>query len=133
MLARFMHSRTETIEEWEVSDHEDVVRLLAYVIDLAADLGIGTSAIVLAHDSGSQLMLAPTTEGIVMMWTDPLEDTFHSVGSVSTKGVVVFSYFGEYSEVPAEFAVPSKLAVEAADVFIRSGIPSVEGLIFQAD
>lgn len=114
-----------------VGSEEDLDALLA---DVMRDTSRRLSAIELEAADGSSLTVGPTGNAVVLMLTDALGNSVHSVGSRSNTGeVVVFDYFGSYTEVPAEFAVPMELGRKAMLRFLSGGDPIVAGLVVEPD
>jgi hypothetical protein len=61
-----------------------------------------------------------------------LKESFHSVGG-DPGPVLVFDYFGSWSEVPAEFTIAIREALECARRFVRSGVPDSDSVFFEPD
>ncbi|MDX2930861.1 Imm1 family immunity protein [Streptomyces ipomoeae] len=133
MLARYFDPEADEPRERTVTDAAEVATLLVELTGMGAGSGRGAPALELEADNGSALSIGPTPHGDVLLWTDPLEDTFHSIGDRSREGTVVFDYFGSYTEVPMESVVPRELALGAARAFLTTGSPVTEKLTFEPD
>jgi hypothetical protein len=114
-----------------ITTSQELDALLAHAARLKG--GRGVPAVELIADDGSTLMIGQVEQGAVLMWGDRLGETQHSVGPAGAEGLVVFDYFGSFTEVPAECVVSMELAREAALQFLDAGYPLVEGLTMEPD
>ena len=69
---------------------------------LGLSSGRGHPALELVREDGSSLVIATDGSRCVLSWVNPLGESFHSVGG-ATGPILVFDYFGSWSEVSAEF------------------------------
>jgi hypothetical protein len=112
-----------------ISD-EELPNLLDAVLELSG--GRGHPAVELAREDGSSLTIATDGTRCAMVWINPLEESFHSVGG--TPGpVLIYDYFGSWSEVPAEFTIAAGDALECARRFIKTGAPDTDSVLFEPD
>lgn len=77
-------------------------------------------------------MIATDGSRCVLSWVNPLEESFHSVGGASGP-ILVFDYFGSWSEVPAEFTIATCEALERARRFMINGSPDGNSVLFEPD
>ena len=109
---------------------EELPDLLGVVLELSG--GRGHPAVELARADGSSLSIATDGARCALVWINPLEESFHSVGG--TPGpVLIYDYFGSWSEVPAEFTLALGDALECARRFIRTGAPDSDSVLFEPD
>jgi hypothetical protein len=112
-----------------VSD-EELPDLLSAVLELSG--GRGHPAVELARADGSSLTIATDGTRCALVWINSLEESFHSAGG--TPGpMLIFDYFGSWSEVPAEFTIAVGDALECARRFIRTGAPDSHSVLFGPD
>lgn len=96
---------------------------VAELISLVGGLRTGRApAVELVGTDGSSLVVGVAGDRAVLLFTDSAGSAAHSVGETSGAGVV-FDYFGSYTELPASYAVPVGVAVEAADGFAAGARP----------
>jgi hypothetical protein len=109
---------------------EELPDLLGTVLELNG--GRGHPAVELARADGSSLTIATDGARFALVWINQLEESFHSVGG--TPGpVLIYDYFGSWSEVPAEFTLTPGDALECASRFIRAGAPDSDSVLFEPD
>jgi hypothetical protein len=125
----FEPDRDSTVErilepDWGV---EELVRT---VLDLSS--ARGHPAAELIRLDGSSLSIGTDGTYAILVWTDTLGDSSHSVGHGATSALV-YDYFGSWSENPAEFQVPLTEAVESARQYVRDGSPVTERVLFVPD
>jgi hypothetical protein len=99
---------------------------------LGLSSGRGHPALELVREDGSSLVIATDGSRCVLIWVNPLEEPFHSVGG-ATGPILVFDYFGSWSEVPAEFTITTCEAVECARRFMINGSPDGDSVLFEPD
>lgn len=108
----------------------ELPNLLGAVLELSG--GRGHPAVELARSDGSSLTIATDGTRCALVWINSLEESFHSVGG--TPGpVLIFDYFGSWSEIPAEFTIAAGEALECAGRFIRTGAPDSDSVLFEPD
>jgi len=133
MLARYFDPEADATRERPIADVGEVEALLVDLAGMGSGSGRGMPALELARDDGSALAIGPTPYGDVLMWTDPLEHNFHSIGDRSSEGTVVFDYFGSYTEVPMDSVVPREVTLRAAYAYLVVGSPDTGELLFEPD
>jgi hypothetical protein len=131
MIAGYLPPDAARPSESTITTSQELDALLADAARLKG--GCGVPAVELVADDGSTLMIGQVGPGAVLMWGDRLGATQHSRGSIYAEGLVVFDYFGSFTEVPAEYVVSMELAREAALRFLDAGHPLVEGLTMEPD
>ncbi|WP_165555478.1 Imm1 family immunity protein [Kribbella pittospori] len=115
-----------------VGSQQHVDALLADVAGAAENRHM--FAIEVEAADGSSLIVGLAETGVVLLFIDALGNSVHSVGPSSGTGkMVVFDYFGSYTEVPAEYVVSVELGRAAMWEFIRGGDPVVPGLLMEPD
>jgi hypothetical protein len=67
-----------------------------------------------------------------LVWTNSLGDSLHSVGGAGG-GVLVYDYFGSWSEAPAGHHVSLADAIDCGTQFLRHGVPDTAAVIFSPD
>ena len=108
----------------------DLGNLFDRILELSS--GRGHPALELVRQDGSSLVIATDGPRCVLIWVNPLEESFHSVGGAPGP-MVVIDYFGSWSEVPAEFTIATCDALECARRFVLNGAPDSESVLFEAD
>lgn len=131
MLARYYDPATETVREQQVEAAVDVDSVIKQLARTTSDRG--SPALELSRGDGSALVVAPTPIGSVLLWTDSLGTSFHSVGESTGDGTVIFDYFGSYTEVPEIFVIPTSTATAAATAYVQSGSPTSASLSMEPD
>jgi len=104
--------------------------LLDRILGLSS--GRGHPALELVREDGASLVMATDGSRCLLSLVNPLEDSFHSVGG-ATGPILVFDYFGSWSEVPAEFTIATCEALECARRFMISGSPDGDSVLFEPD
>jgi hypothetical protein len=89
-------------------------------------------ALELVREDGSSLVIATDGSRCVLSWVNPLEESFHSVGGTAGP-ILVFDYFGSWSEAPAEFTIATCEALECARRFMINGSPDGDSVLFEPD
>src|SRR5262249_51360519 len=125
----FDPERDETVHAVRINER-DVVALVSTVTSLSS--GRGHPAIELVRDDGSALSIGTDGQRAFLVWTDSLGDSFHSVGSAG-EGVLVYDYFGSWSEAPVDQLVSLADAIDCGTQFLRHGVPDTACVIFSAD
>jgi hypothetical protein len=125
----FDHERDETVHAVRI-DERDVAALVSTVTSLSS--GRGHPAIELVRDDGSALSIGTDGQRAFLVWTDSLGGSFHSVGSTG-EGVLVYDYFGSWSEAPADQLVSLADAIDCGTQFLRHGVPDPACVIFSQD
>ena len=99
---------------------------------LGLSSGRGHPALELVREDGSSLVIATDGSRCILSWVNPLEESFHSVGG-ATGPILVFDYFGSWSEEPAEFTIATCEALECARRFMINGSPDGDSVLFEPD
>jgi hypothetical protein len=108
----------------------DLPNLLGKILELSS--GRGHPALELVRQDGASLLIASDGPRCVLSWVNTLEESFHSVGG--TPGpALIFDNFGSWSQVPAEFTIATREALECARRFIRDGGPDSNSVLFEPD
>jgi Immunity protein Imm1 len=102
--------------------------VLAKVISLRS--GRGHPAVEFLRDDGASLSIATDVTRAFLMWTNSIGETFHSVGPDEPGPLLVFDYFGSWTEAPANHLVALQDAVSSAETFLCIGIPDTQSVIF---
>src|SRR5262250_953421 len=103
------------------------------VTDVVKDvLGLRSSrghpAVEFTRDEGSSLSVATDGHRAFLVWTDTLGETFHSVGS-SGGPLLIFDYFGSWSEANSDCLVPLNDALDSVAQFLRTGKPDTASVV----
>jgi hypothetical protein len=116
---------------------------VAELISMVGGLRVARApAIELVGTDGSSLVVGVAGERAVLLFTDADGAAAHSVSAAPAHdGVaagsdsgVVFDFFGSYTELPSAYAVPVRVAVEAADGFASGARPpAASGLTLVTD
>ena len=122
MRFRYFDPAEQSTVEGDVHSGGEVEELIALVGGLRADRA---PAVELVGTDGSSLVVGVAGERAVLLFTDASGAAAHSVGSSGAQhgSGVVFDYFGSYTELPASYAVPVGVAVQAADGFAAGARP----------
>lgn len=130
MRFRYFDPTQQQTIDGDVRGRTDVAELIAMISTISG--GGGSPAVELSRHDGSTLMIGPTAERAVILWTRPDGETSHSVGGVEGDAIV-FDYFGAYTEMPARFSIPLASAVIAAGDYVEHGSPASDWLLFESD
>jgi hypothetical protein len=125
----FDPDRDETVHTDRI-DVEDIAGLVNAVTSLSS--GRGHPAIELMRDDGTALSIGTNGRRAFLVFMNSLGDTFHSLGGVAG-GVLVYDYFGSWSEAPEDQLVPLADALDCAVQFLRHGVPDTASVIFGPD
>ena len=130
MRFRYFDPAEQSTVEGDVRSDGDVAELISMVGGLRADR---VPAVELVGTDGSSLVVGVAGDRAVLLFTDSAGSAAHSIGGASGSGVV-FDFFGSYTELPASYAVPVGVAVEAAGGFAAGARPpAAQGLQLAAD
>jgi hypothetical protein len=88
----------------------------------------GHPAVEFARDEGSSLSVATDGRRALVVWADTLGETFQSVGS-SGGPVLIFDYFGSWSEAHIDCLVPLIDALDSVAQF-RIGKPETATVVY---
>jgi len=113
-----------------VSTDDDLTRLLDLVLTLRS--GRGIPALEIRRNDGSSVSLGTDGTWALVTWTNPLKETFHSIGD-HHGDVMVFDYFGSWSEAPAEWLVLLEKATISLESYVNTGLPDTEDVVFEPD
>lgn len=128
--AQYWNPANDSAVTDQLVSEADLLSLLGRVLELNDSRG--HPALELVRQDGSSLVIAADGPQCALFWFNTLQESFHSVGG--TPGpVLVFDYFGSWSEAPAEFTVATHEALECARRFIRSGAPDSDCVLFEPD
>jgi hypothetical protein len=127
--AYFDPDRDETVHTDRI-EVEDIAGLMNAVTSLSS--GRGHPAIDLVRDDGTTLSIGTDGRRAFLVFTNSLGDSYHSLGRMGG-GVLVFDYFGSWSEAPDDQLVPLADALDCAIQFLRHGVPDTASVIFGPD
>ena len=99
------------------------------------DEGRGHPTLEFTRDDGSSLGLSTDGERAFLVWVNSIGESFHSVGGGVKSGdkVMVYDYFGSWSEAPPDWLVPLEDARQCAEKFFRTGTADTEKVLFEPD
>jgi len=125
VVARYLDPRTDTVIEARISEADDVATVVRDAQTLAS--GRGRPAVDFQRGDGSTLTYASDGDRAALVWIDPLGEPFHSLGG-NEGDVLVYDYFGSWSEVPAEYTVTESVAIRCLANYVALGAPGVDVL-----
>lgn len=126
----YWNASDDSVVTGQLVSDEELPNLLGSVLELSG--GRVHPAVELARADGSSLTIATDGTRCALVWISPLKESFHSAGG--TPGpVLIYDYFGSWSEVPAEFTITAGEALEFARRFIRTGAPDSDSVLFEPD
>lgn len=128
--ARSFDPATEAVVSLRVENDDQLNAALAWVAQ--TESGRGHPAIEFTRSDGSSLALAIADDRAYLGWTDSLGASRGSVGDQGGE-VLIFDYFGSWSEVPAEQTIPLATAINCVQRYLAGGIPETEQLLFLLD
>lgn len=133
MIARYLDPDTDSVQEVELADVSAVDSLLGLVTELGGQRG--TPAVELSHPSGATLVIGQAGALSVLMFTDALGTSSHSVGSASHRAgeSLVIDYLGSYTEIPIEYFVEREVGRAGAIEFLTAGTPFAPDLNLEPD
>lgn len=118
--------------ERSVDSDPDLEDVIDCVLRLSS--GRGHPAVDLVRDDGSCLSVATDGLRALLVWTNPIGETFHPTGTTTDEGErLVFDYFGSWSEAAARDLVPLRDGIESARQFLRTGVPDTQSVIFRPE
>ncbi len=124
----YFDSASERSVERQVVTDSDVIAAVKIVGQFRS--GRGSAAVEVRREDGSTLTWASDGERAALIWIDYLGQSFHSTGG-SPGPSVVYDYFGSWSEVPSELALPESEALAALLRFAGGG--NEIGVTFELD
>lgn len=89
----------------------------------------GHPALELRRDDGSSVALGTDGEWAVVSWVTALGESFASAGD-SENRLLVYDYFGSWSEAAGTWLVPLADAVTCLERFLVDGSPVTERVLF---
>lgn len=128
--SRYFDPKSDAEAEQVLSGVWDVTALLEAVMGLST--GRGRPAAELAREDGSTLTIGTDGTWAVLIWVDSLGNSHHSAGQ-DRGSLLVYDYFGSWSEAPGDCQVRIEDAVEAMEQFVQHGTPATERVMFQSD
>jgi hypothetical protein len=124
-------ARDETVTRSECSP--DDIRSLIDVI-LSLNSPSGHPVLDISRDDGSNMMLATDGERALVVWVDPLHESYHSVGDgKNIDETMIFNTFGTWSEAPGNWLVNLDEAIECIMAFARTGTVGTGRVTFEPD
>lgn len=127
VIARYMDPRTEQVVESPIASPGDVATVVSAALALVS--GRGRPAIDFQRSDGSTLIYASDGDRALLVWTDSLGASFHSVGG-REGGSLIFDYFGSWSEAPSEHTVTTIAAIDCLVMHVEQGGPGT-GVLFE--
>jgi hypothetical protein len=121
--------RDETVDAGCINE-QGIAALIDTVTSLSS--GRGHPAIELVRDDGTALSIGTDGRRAFLVWTNSLGETHHSVGSAGG-GILVYDYFGSWSEAAEDHLVLLSDAMNCAKEFLRHGVPDTASVIFSPD
>lgn len=132
MRASYFNPANEKTVEIEDCSEDDVPGLLNVILALRSQRGHPT--LELARAEGATLSLSTDGELAYLVWTNSLGESFHSVGTDQHEGrVLVFDYFGSWSEVPNQYLVALEDAMKCTKPFFQTGTADTTRVLFEPD
>ena len=131
MKAYYWDPNSDQVVSRKISEPADVLDVFGHVRDASAATGQPT--VEFDRGDGSALTIVVTTTWCFIWWADSLGATFHSVGDRNAEGLVVFDYFGHYTEIPASYTVTLEQGSAAAVAYHEAGSPITSDLTMEAD
>jgi Immunity protein Imm1 len=131
VIGRYYDPTRECSYETNLRTAAELHQALRELAALSGDRGV--PALELADAGGGTLAMAQTAEGTLLMYTDPLGASYHSVGSSEACGLSCFDYFGTSSEVPNEYLVDHDKAIEAAVEYLTVGSLHHSDVVLEPD
>mgnify|MGYP000946538903 CR=1 FL=1 len=125
---RYFDAVSEHSVERPVVTDDDVMAAVGVAGQIRT--GRGTAAVVVERGDGSTLTWASDGERAALIWIDYLGQSFHSTGGVPGPSLI-YDYFGSWSEVPSEWALPASKALKALVHFAAGG--NEIGVTFELD
>ncbi len=120
----------ETTVKGVLDVHQDVADLIATVLGISS--GRGHPVAELTREDGSSLSLATDGEWAALVWTDSLGSSHATVGA-GAPTVLVYDYFGSWTEAPVDCQIPLPDAASSMEQFALSGKPATEKVVFQPE
>jgi hypothetical protein len=127
---RWFDPRSEQIVEGEVTSAEDVLEVMEAAVRVTS--GRGRPAVEVSRGDGASLAVAGDGRRSYVSWIDSFGESYHSVGGSFT-ALLVFDYFGLWSEVPGEHLITPEQAADCVRAFTTTGSPVTEKVLFSPD
>jgi hypothetical protein len=125
----FDPDRGETVHAGGIGE-KDVAALVSMVTSMSS--GRGHPALELVREDGTALSIGTDGQRAHVVWTNALGDSLHSVGGAGG-GVLVYDYFGSWSEAPDDQLASLPDAIDCGTQFLRQGVPDTTSVIFSPD
>jgi hypothetical protein len=94
--------------------------------------GRGHPALELVRDDGTTLGIGTDSQRAYLVWTTRSATVFTGWAAAGG-GVLVYDYFGSWSEAPAGQLVSLADAIDCGTQFLRHGMPDTAAVIFTPD
>jgi hypothetical protein len=130
MRASYFDPDRGSAVESSVDSLEGVIALLQTVLTLRSPRGHPTLELV--RDDGSSLSFSTDGKRALVVWTNSLGESFHSVGGTEDKPMV-FDYFGSWSETSGSNLVEIDSATDCLANFLKRGVPDSDRVLFEPD
>jgi hypothetical protein len=111
---RYFDPLQQSTVEGDLTAGTEVAELVGVVTQLRADC---SPALELTGRDGTSLVLGIARDRAVVLWTSADGTTRHSVGGPHAERVH-FDYFGAFTQVPGNYTVPLRIAVDAAGGYV---------------
>jgi hypothetical protein len=118
--------------EVEVGAATDLIEILAAVRCLPPGPR-GHASVDLERGDGSCLTVGYAGELAYLSWTDSLGASYHSGAADDAREVLVFDYFGSWTEIPKVCCIPAADATAAALNYFCSGGPEHDRVRLEPD
>ena len=127
MTAAYWDPSIESSVEDEVSGPE-IEQLVTALIARRSRRGV--PALELRRVDGSLITVGTDGHRAVVSWTNPLQESFASVGSNEASEVLVYDYFGSWTEAPGSALVSLDDALGCLRAFVSTGVPDTDVVLF---
>jgi hypothetical protein len=127
MRAAYWDPAREVICETDVS--ADAGRPLIDAV-LGHRSGRGHPALEVTRPDGSGLVVGTDGQLAIVMWTDSFGESFRSVGDDHDSRVLIYDYFGSWSEAPGSALVDLDDAITCLERFLTTGAPDGHRVLF---
>ena len=118
--------------EVEVAAEPDLIEILA-AVRLLPPGPRGHTSIDLVRGDGSCLTVGYAGELAYLRWIDSLGASYHSGAADDASEVLVFDYFGSWTEIPMGCCIPAADATAAALNYFSRGGPEHDRVLLEPD
>ena len=118
--------------EVEVGAETDLIEILA-AVRLQPPGQRGHPSVDLERGDGSCLTVGYAGELAYLRWIDSLGASYHSGAADDARELLVFDYFGSWTEIPKGCCIPAADATAAALSYFCSGRPEHDRVLLEPD